>query len=299
MPFLSLRYQSPHYFLKYTEYLSAGLFSGTGINFIPCLNIIKIDKMKNEKDNVISMFGDQKMSKSDDAKYADLLHDFMNSFEDISTSDWSLDDRFEIGMAAWNLGNMKILLPKKEFEALVNAGSENDPNKELLKRMIAYKAAKFEEFNRFILDYELTEDNEDDTVLTVISRSEEDFFAEMQEEEDNVVAQDELDENYIDRSAIAIKPKQVYLDWISKLYPDEELTNFSEPTVYLVDEEIEDLEAWLKKKFDVFFTRELEKWDLNKSEWPKKRSYKMFKQWFNVDISMMVYDLEKSPIIKG
>ncbi len=36
-----------------------------------------------------------------------------------------------------------------------------------------------------------------------------------------------------------------------------------------------------------------------KKEWPQKRSYKMFRQWFQINVSTIVYDLEKRPVIKG
>jgi hypothetical protein len=58
------------------------------------------------------------------------------------------------------------------------------------------------------------------------------------------------------------------------------------------------LKAWVKKKFDKLFTFELEAWNDNKKEWPQKRNYKMFKQWFQVAISTLVYDLENKPISK-
>lgn len=53
-----------------------------------------------------------------------------------------------------------------------------------------------------------------------------------------------------------------------------------------------------QKKYDKFFMMELDEWHKNKKEWPQIRSYKTFKQWFKVDISKMIYDLEKRPIVK-
>ncbi|UAM99007.1 hypothetical protein K8354_04065 [Polaribacter litorisediminis] len=43
---------------------------------------------------------------------------------------------------------------------------------------------------------------------------------------------------------------------------------------------------------------ELEEWYSIKKEWPKRRNYKMFKEWFHIDISTAVYDLEKKPVSK-
>ena len=58
-------------------------------------------------------------------------------------------------------------------------------------------------------------------------------------------------------------------------------------------------EAYLKKKFDKYFMMELDGWHTNKKEWPQRRTYKMFKEWFRIDISTAVYDLEKTPISKS
>jgi hypothetical protein len=60
------------------------------------------------------------------------------------------------------------------------------------------------------------------------------------------------------------------------------------------DDKIDDVEKWLIKKFDKFFMMELDEWCANKKEWPQKRNYKMFKLWFKVEISEMIYDLEKN-----
>lgn len=43
---------------------------------------------------------------------------------------------------------------------------------------------------------------------------------------------------------------------------------------------------------------ELDDWHMNKKEWPQKRNYKMFKEWFQIDFSSMVYDMEKRPVSK-
>jgi hypothetical protein len=66
-----------------------------------------------------------------------------------------------------------------------------------------------------------------------------------------------------------------------------------------VNEEIKDLDQWLRKKLDSFLILELETWHSNKKEWPQKRNYKMFKEWFPTDISTFVYVIEKKPISKA
>ena len=109
---------------------------------------------------------------------------------------------------------------------------------------------------------------------------------------------DDFEENYINRTALILKPLQPFSDWLMNLYPGEK-HDLNEMTTYLISLEIEDEEAFLKKKFDDLFIRELEGWHTNKKDWPQKRTYKMFKQWFQVEVSTMVYDLENEPVFKG
>ncbi len=113
---------------------------------------------------------------------------------------------------------------------------------------------------------------------------------------------DDFGENYINRSAISLKPLQPFINWHDTIYPDskfDELT-FNEVNIYLVNNSnYEDIEAYLKKKFDRYFMMELDGWHTNKKEWPQRRNYKMFKEWFRIDISTAVYDLEKTPVSKS
>ena len=82
------------------------------------------------------------------------------------------------------------------------------------------------------------------------------------------------------------------------MYPDE-IEEMKTTNTYLISEGIEDVDVWLKKKFDKIFSFELEFWHLNKKEWPQKRNYKMFQEWFQVDVSTMIYDFEKMPVFKS
>ena len=62
---------------------------------------------------------------------------------------------------------------------------------------------------------------------------------------------------------------------------------------------INDWDSWLKKRFDRFFQLELEEWHADKKEWPQKRNYKMFTEWFEISFSSFVMDMENTPIAKG
>jgi hypothetical protein len=229
-------------------------------------------------------------------KYSQLLEKFLepfiNDFNDVEFH----EDIIEFGITAWNLANMKILMPKEENDTTFDALESDGINVALLNKMIDYKISNFKKYTNFIVDYDLQETIED-PILKITTQEQDVYLKSMFEHFEEEDSKGDFDENYINRSAIIIKPMQPFIDWCSSLYP-EDLEGITATRTYLISEDIEDIESWLAKKFDKLFTIELESWHTNKKEWPQKRNYKMFKEWFQIDISMMIYDFEKNPIKK-
>lgn len=254
------------------------------------------------KDNVINLFGN-KIVPNTGVKYSELLEQFMSPFVNEFRDTEYIEDILEFAINAWNFGNIKVLLPKGEFEKATGLIKEKDINVALLRKMIDYKSTKFKEYDKFIVDYELKEAIAgEDPILSIVTQEKEAYLANMMDSFENEVTEDDFEENYIDRSAIILKPQQPFVDWYFKLNPDDELyfeEDIKETNIYLVDDGIDDIEKWLKKKFDKFFMLELDEWCANKKDWPQKRNYKMFKQWFQVQTSDLIYDLEKKPILKS
>ncbi|SRR5690554_3545129 len=105
----------------------------------------------------------------------------------------------------------------------------------------------------------------------------------------------------IDRNAIVVKPKAPLSNWLNRVFPaDEPIQEFDDNTIYLIREmdSNQDIQTWLKKNFDGIFINELNNWSTDKDSWPKNRTYKMFTDWFDVEIHSMVLDLEESPVTK-
>ena len=247
---------------------------------------------------MINLFGNNKVVQNEGVKYSVLLEQFINQFMNKLEGYEYVEDIFDFAIIAWNFGNIKTLIPEEEFEKSTHL-MQTEVDSILLNKMINHKVSNFKAHENFIIDYELKEVNGgEDPVLSVITQEKEAYFANMMDTSDNEVAEGDFEENWIDRYAIVIKPQEPLFDWINKLYPDDKISEVEESNIYLVNDKVDDLEKWLSKKFDKFFMMELNEWHTNKKEWPKKRNYKMFKQWFKVDISTMIYDLEKRPILK-
>jgi hypothetical protein len=251
------------------------------------------------KNKVINMFGN-KIVPNTGVKYSTLLEQFMTPFANEFKNLEYIEDIFEFAINAWNMANINSIIPNEDVGKSMNSIGQEHIDISLLKRMITHKEEKFKEYTSFIVDFELKEVNDGgDPILSVVTQEEEAYLTNMMSTLENEVTQDDFEENYINRSAIIVKPKQPFLDWLNNLYPNDEMDDIREVNTYLVTDKIEDLETYLKKKFDKFFMMELEEWHTNKKEWPQKRNYKMFNLWFRVETSTMIYDLEKKPILKS
>jgi hypothetical protein len=108
----------------------------------------------------------------------------------------------------------------------------------------------------------------------------------------------------VNRGAIILEPTEAYLEW-AKSCPDgdteltlEELRKDS--TVYLIpDCDYEaDVENWLKRNYAAMFEYELDNWHRDERFWPEKRSFKLFKKFFNVRFRSMVIDMGKDKIVR-
>lgn len=105
----------------------------------------------------------------------------------------------------------------------------------------------------------------------------------------------------IDRNAIIVKPKKPFYDWVNSVFKDDDPINEKEENnIYLIREKDsnEQILKWISRNFNKLFENELNDWCTDEDEWPQKRTYKMFREWFDVEICSMVLDLEEFPVTK-
>ena len=105
----------------------------------------------------------------------------------------------------------------------------------------------------------------------------------------------------LNRSAIILIPKQPYADWANSLDEDgprfeisdanDELTVFLGPDFDTVDE----IDAFVTRHFDFFFEHWLFGWSTDPTQWPQRRTRRMFREWFDVRIHTMVEDVLDAP----
>ena len=107
----------------------------------------------------------------------------------------------------------------------------------------------------------------------------------------------------LNRSAIVVKPKQRFLDWLHAVDPTSHGITLDdvcrEPPIYLIAEwdTDEGLVAILREVCEEIFEEQLDGWYRVPSSWPQDRSYEVFCQWFECQHHSMLFDLCDEPII--
>ena len=106
----------------------------------------------------------------------------------------------------------------------------------------------------------------------------------------------------VNRAVVLVKAKKPFIDWAKYVNIDNELSNkeiekvFSEYNAYLIRETDDDdeLEMVIKREAGNIFESELLCWSQDESEWPTNRSHKVFREWFEITSSVMVFDTDIS-----
>lgn len=108
----------------------------------------------------------------------------------------------------------------------------------------------------------------------------------------------------INRSALLVRLKQPFIDWINETDPSdtrEKLTAAEaneDRTVYLIDEdEAEFVDKWLELNFRQVFECELEDWVVDTELWPQDLTRELFDEWCLVECHTVVVDTVGSPIV--
>lgn len=247
-------------------------------------------------DKIISLYpnGDEPAK----AKYSDILYDFVEPFIDRYPDDVALDEIFWDGLSVWNVAVMTSVLPEDDRNESLKLATEESPNNPFFMEMVKHKDEHFATFDHIYEKFEFHAlDGEEQLTVEVTDLN---SLLNGLQETLSVPSGLTDGEGMVDRLAIIIKAKQPLLDWAAELFPNELIDiSTTDPVVYLIELE-EDIpsENYFKKHFDRYFQSELESWCADKKLWPQRRTHKMFHQWFDVQVSSMVYDMEETPLLK-
>ena len=104
----------------------------------------------------------------------------------------------------------------------------------------------------------------------------------------------------LNRSALSVKPTQVFVDWINSLEPmvgNDDLTLDDidrENTVYLIPEmdTEEALDAWVRERYMDILENELRAWEEDERQWPESIDWALFQRFLSVEHSYLAIDLD-------
>jgi hypothetical protein len=237
-----------------------------------------------------------------------------------------LEYLLDLGIAAWNLAVYKT--KDKFFYTTYLRGMRGKDgltkeDKKLLMKLVADKEKRFGQYTDTLLeDFEIMEEKDDKVLVNVISKPFGSFIEETLNEgllnipfesagHDDGFDDKEDDAEYedmpdyilpvVNRNAVMIKAKQPFHDWLRKIYfPEVPPQLCEEPNLYLLPdfETDRETEEYLKNNFNRIFGSELWGWNTDEQNWPANRTYKMFKDWFEVKMQCMVIDMANYPLEK-
>ncbi len=102
----------------------------------------------------------------------------------------------------------------------------------------------------------------------------------------------------INRNVFLLSPKKPLFDWCNEIFPDDPMEfnrkpfGYDQAHAYLIPELDSPLhfEKWIQKYYHQFFEDQLEGWCTDETLWPKKLTFKMFQDWFDISYQSMVID---------
>ena len=103
----------------------------------------------------------------------------------------------------------------------------------------------------------------------------------------------------INRSLLIVRVKAPFIDWANSIDDGPQASlETHDPYAYLVDdvEDPSDLSRVERARWRVIFEHQLANWYRDPKAWPRRRSLRMFREWFTTELHPMVLDVGRRPI---
>lgn len=244
-----------------------------------------------------------KLQDQENAAYSKMLLTLVQPYHKPVPDIEDMENTLRLGAMAWNMAISKWMgVPgfSELFTITLETAGISKSDEKIIKEMMKKKLDLYPNYNNLIEHFEIHEDEKGETRLMVMSKSFADYLHELETEEEDLEDM-QYEEGLVNRNALLVKPKPAYWNWFAQFDNDIDKSSLpDESTIYLIQEQFsdKDVQNWLKKNFDRIFIQELYSWLTDEDCWPKKRTYKMFTDFFEVTNHSMVMDLEKEPVIK-
>jgi hypothetical protein len=104
----------------------------------------------------------------------------------------------------------------------------------------------------------------------------------------------------LNRAALIVRPAKPFQEWAAGL-DDSGLVPSAddEQTVYLIPDfdDDDEFESILRVIYAGIFEHQLYGWHTVESAWPKKRSFEIFREWFQIEYHTVIEDLVAGPLL--
>jgi len=107
----------------------------------------------------------------------------------------------------------------------------------------------------------------------------------------------------VNRMVLVLIYKQPFLDWMTKIDDNplsltlDDLRDDNDTFLIPQFDDTDDAVKWVEIRWRFFIEAILFDWIMDESLWPKKRSLKLFREWFDIQIHSMVWDLADEPLL--
>lgn len=99
----------------------------------------------------------------------------------------------------------------------------------------------------------------------------------------------------VNRAALIVRPKQPYIDWADSMDDNGPRWNpdIAEASIYLVEqiELLEDVPTLIDTHWEWVFEDQLSGWMRDPEAWPAPLTRGMFVEWFDYEVSTVIWDL--------
>ena len=109
-------------------------------------------------------------------------------------------------------------------------------------------------------------------------------------------------EAYLNRSVMIIIPQKPFYDWINYIEPTHPISDDGDYNAFLLPDGFrkKDADLFVQDNYQAFFEDYLNSMWTDESDWPQKRSFAVFKEWFTWKFASSVEDLrDDTPLIAG
>ena len=107
----------------------------------------------------------------------------------------------------------------------------------------------------------------------------------------------------VNRSAVVLKAKQAFVDWLNALPETEPVTlgEVAHECIVILLPEFDDPELgqdYLRKSAPTILNSHLESWCMDESQFPKRKDWALLQRWFEIELISEVFDVDESPLEK-